>query len=72
MFRFDEEFIENYAGSGTKEYILEVNVAYPKKGTIKGTQQPTTLTQKNEGKCGKLFCNLYDKKNIRSSTRKSL
>ena len=30
VFRFDEDFIKNYDEDSNKEYILEVDVEYPK------------------------------------------
>ena len=63
MSRFNKEFIKNYHDDSNKGYILEVDVKYPK--NIPGLHEdlPFLPDRMKIGKCKKLVCNLYDKKN---------
>ena len=63
MSKFNEELIKNYGEGNDKGYILEVDVKYPKK--LRGLHEdlPFLLERMKIGKCKKLVCNLYDKKN---------
>ena len=63
MSKFNEEFIKNYDEDSDKGYILEVDVKYPKK--LHGLHEDLPFLPKRMkiGKCKKLVCNLYDKKN---------
>ena len=58
----DEEFIKNYDEDSDKEYILEVDVKYPRK--LHGLQRDLPLLPKRMkiDKCKKLVCNLRNKK----------
>ena len=61
MSEFNEE---NYDGDRDKEYILEVDVKYPK--NLHGLHEDLPFLPKRMkiGKCKKLVCNLYDKKTM--------
>ena len=61
--KFNEEFTKNYDEDSDKGYILEVDVKYPK--NLHGLYEdlPFLLERMKIGKCNKLACNLYDKKN---------
>ena len=63
MSKFTEEFIKNYDEDSNKGYILEVDVKYPK--NLHGLHEnlPFLPERMKIGKCKKLVCNLYDKKN---------
>ena len=63
MLKFTEEFIKNYDEDSNKGYILEVDVKYPKH--LHGSHEDLSflLERMKIGKCKKLVCNLYDKKN---------
>ena len=63
MSKFTEEFIRNYDEDSDKGYILEADVKYPK--TLHGLHEdlPFLLERMKIGKCKKLACNFYDKKN---------
>ena len=63
MSKFNEEFIKNYDEDSNKGYILEVDVKYPK--NLHGLHEnlPFLPERMKIGKCKKLVCNLYDKKN---------
>ena len=63
MLNFIEEFIKNYDEDSDKGYILEVDVKYPK--NLHGLHRDLPFLPKKMkiGKCKKLVCNLYDKKN---------
>ena len=61
--KFTEEFIKNYEEDSDKGYILELDVKYPK--NLHGLHEdlPFLTERMKIGKCKKLACNLYDKKN---------
>ena len=63
MLRFNEEFIKNYDEDSDKGYIPELDVKYPK--NLHGLHEdlPFLPERMTLGKCKKLACNLYDKKN---------
>ena len=63
MSKFNEEFIKNYDEDSDKGYILEVDVKYPE--NLHGFHEdlPFLPERMKIGKCKKLVCNLYDKKN---------
>ena len=73
ILKINEEFIKNYDEDSDKGYILEVDVKYPK--YLHGLHEdlPFLPERIKIGKCKKLVCNLYDKKNyvvhIRSLNR---
>ena len=58
----NEEFIKNYNENDKKEYILEVDVKYPKKLHDVHCDLPFLPERMEINKCKKLVCNLYDKK----------
>ena len=61
--KFNEEFIKNYNEDSNKGYILEVDLKYPE--NLHGLHEdlPFLPERMKIGKCKKLVCNLYDKKN---------
>ena len=63
MSTFTEEFIKNYDEDSDKGYILEIDVKYPK--NLHGLHEDLLFLPERMkiGKCKKLACNLYDKKN---------
>ena len=63
MSKFNEEFIKNYDEDSDKGYILEEDVKYPE--NLHGFHEdlPFLPERMKIGKCKKLVCNLYDKKN---------
>ena len=63
MSKYTEEFIKNYDEDSDKGHILEVDVKYPK--NLRGLHEdlPFLPERMKIGKCKKLVCNLYDKKN---------
>ena len=63
MSKFNEEFIKNYDEDSDKGYILEVDVKYPKKLHGLHEDLPFLPERMKIGKCEKLACNLYEKKN---------
>ena len=59
--KFDEEFIKNYDADSNKEYILEVDVEYPK--DLRNLHSNLTFlseTMEIKKKCNKLVWNFYD------------
>ena len=63
MSKCNEEFIKNYDEDSDKGYILEVNVNYPKNLNGLHEDVPFLPERMKIGKCKKLVCNFYDKKN---------
>ena len=61
--KFNEEFIKNYDEDSDKGYILEVDVKCPKNLRFLHEDLPFLPERMKIGKCKKLACNLYDKKN---------
>ena len=58
----DEEFIRNYNEDNDKEYILEVDVKYPRKLHDLHSDLPFLPKRMKIDKCKKLVCNLRNKK----------
>ena len=61
--KIDEDFIKNYDEDKDKEYILEVDVKYPKNLHDLHSDLPFLPERMKIDKYNKLLCNLYDKKN---------
>ena len=62
--KFDERFIKNYDENSYKGYFLEVDVEYPKNLFSLHSDLPFLPERKKIGKCNKLVCDFYDKKNF--------
>ena len=62
--KIDDDFIKNYDKDSDKEYILEVDVKYPKNLHDLHTDLPFLPERMKIDKCNKLVCSLYDKKNM--------
>ena len=62
--KFDEPFIKNYDENSYKGYFLEVDVEYPKNLFSLHSDLPFLPERKKIGKCNKLVCDFYDKKNF--------
>ena len=58
----DEDFIKNYDEDSDKEYILEVDVEYPKNLHDLHSDFPFLPERMKTNKCCKIVRNLYDKK----------
>ena len=58
----NEEFIKNYDENSDEEYILEVDVKYPRKLHILHSDLPFLPKRMKIDKCKKLVCNLRNKK----------
>ena len=63
MLKFNEEFIKNYDEDSDKGYIVEVDVKYSKNLHDLHEDLPFLPERMKIGKCKKLVCNMYDKKN---------
>ena len=61
--KIDEDFVKNYDENGYIGYFLEVDVKYPKELHDLQSDLPFLPERMKIGKCKKLVCNLYDKKN---------
>ena len=59
---FDEDFIKNYDEDRNKEYILEVDIEYPKDLHNLHTDLLFLSERMKIKKCNKLVCNLCDNK----------
>ena len=59
----DEDFIKNYDENGDIDYFLKVDVKYLKELNDLHSDFPFLPERMKIGKCKKLACNLYDKKN---------
>ena len=59
-----EEFIKNYNENDNKQYILEVEVRYPKRLHELHSNLPFLSERMKIDKCNKLVCNLLNKKNM--------
>ena len=59
--RIDEDFIKNYYKNGDIEFILDVDIEYPKE--LHDLHNDLSFLPKRikVNKCNKLVCNLYDK-----------
>ena len=62
ILKINEEFIKNYNENSNKEYILEVDVKYPKKLHDSHSDLPFLLRRMKIDKFKKLACNLQKKK----------
>ena len=62
--KFDERFIKNCDENSYKGYFLEVDVEYPKNLFSLHSDLPFLPERKKIGKCNKLVCDFYDKKNF--------
>ena len=60
---FSEEFIKKYDEDSNKGYILKVHVKYPRHLHGLHEDLPFLPERMKIGKCKKLVCNLYNKKN---------
>ena len=60
--KINEEFIKNYNENNKKEYILDIDVKYPKKLHDSHSDLPFLPKRININKCKKLVCNLHNKK----------
>ena len=61
--KFDERILKNYDENSVKGYFLEVDVEYPKNLFSLHSDLPFLPERKKTGKCNKLVCDIYDKKN---------
>ena len=61
--KFDERVVKNYDENSVKGYFLEVDVEYPKNLFRLHSDLPFLPERKKTGKCNKLVCDIYDKKN---------
>ena len=61
--KIDEDFIKNYDENGDIDYFLKVDVKYLKELNNLHSDLPFLPERMKTGKCKKLACNLYDKKN---------
>ena len=62
--KIDEDFIKNYDENSDKEYILEVDVEYPKNLHDLHSDLSFLPERMTTDKCKRLVCNLYDKKKL--------
>ena len=62
--KIDEDFIKNYDEDSDKGYILEVDIEYPKELHELHSDLPFLSERMKINKCGKLACNMYDKKTM--------
>lgn len=62
-FNFYKSFIGNYDKDSDKEYILEVNVKYPKELYRRHSNRSFLPDKIKINKCEKLACNFFDQKN---------
>ena len=60
--KFDENFMKNYDEDSKKEYILDIDIGYPKDLHEIHSELPFLPERMKIKKCNKLVCNLYDKK----------
>ena len=58
----NEEFIKNYNEDDNKDYILEVDVKYPRRLQELHSDLPFLLERMEVNKCKKLVCNLFNKR----------
>ena len=63
LFKIEEDFIKNYDKDSDKEYILELDVKYPKSLQDLHRDLPFLPETIRIDKCNKLVCNLYYNKN---------
>ena len=60
--KIDKDYIKNYGKDSDKEYILEVDVEYPKNLHDMHNDLSFLAERMKIDKCSKLVCNLYEKK----------
>ena len=60
--KINEDFIKNYDENNDKDYILEVDVKYPKRLHELHSNLPFLSERMEVNKCKKLVCNLFNKK----------
>ena len=58
----NEDFIKNYDENNDKDYILEIDVKYPKRLHKLHSDLPFLSERMEVNKCKKLVCNLFNKK----------
>ena len=63
ILKFNEDFIKNYDEDSDKEYIFEVDVAYPKHFHDLDSDLTFLSERMKINKCSKPVCNLHDKNN---------
>ena len=63
IFKFDEDFIQNYDEDSNKGYIIEVDVEYPKDLLNLHSDLPLLSESKKIKKYNKVFCDIDDKEN---------
>ena len=63
MLKFNEEFIKNHDEDSDKEYILEIDVEYPKNLNNLRSDLPFLPERMKINKYGKFVCNFFDKNN---------
>ena len=62
--KFNKIFLKNYDKENDKEYVLEVDVEYPKRLQNLPSDLSFLPERMKIKKCNKLACNLYNKKTI--------
>ena len=60
--KMNEDFIKNYDENNDKDYILEMDVKYPKRLHELHSDLPFLSERMEVNKCKKLVCNLFNKK----------
>ena len=63
IYKFEENFIENYDADSKKGYAFEADVEYPKNWHSLHSNLPSLSEKIKIIKCNKLVCNIYDKEN---------
>ena len=63
LFRFDEEFIQNYDEDSGKRYKPEVDLDFPEELQKEPSDLSLLSKKTHTAKCEKLMSNLHDKKN---------
>ena len=63
LLKFDENFIKNYDENNDKEYILEVDIEYPKNLRKLHSDLPFLPERMTINNCTKLVCKVQDKEN---------
>ena len=61
--QFNKDFIKNYDEDSNKEYLLEVDVEYPKNLLNAHCDLPFLPERMKIKKCNKLVCNMHAKEN---------
>ena len=60
---FTEDFVKNYDEEGDVDYLLVVDIEYPKTLRMLHSDLPFLHEKMKINKCCKLICNVTDKKN---------